>query len=126
MIELFAIKQFFVGLLPLIWHFGGAGFTVLVLAFFYFTAPAWLAPRFRVIIPWIVLAIGVYLAGLTIGVKDEARRCAAQATANLNHEINLGSDARAQAEKVFPPVSDAAVGNPSGVRTHKLDKFDRD
>lgn len=119
---LFAINNFFTGLLPMIWHFGSAGVTAIALLAYYFLAPAWAAPRFRKIVPWIVLAIAVYLVGLSIGVKDEAGRCAAQLAAIQVNEIKTGSDARKDAERDVPVVEPVPAG---GVRHKRLDRFDR-
>jgi len=121
MFTFFAFKNFFTGLLPLVWHFGSAGVVVLALAGFYFAAPAWFMPGLRKIAPWIALAIVVYLVGLTIGVKDEYARSKARANAVEVHEAGVGDAIRKDAERTVPLVPAPAAGVPN----HRLDAYDR-
>lgn len=116
---IFLLKNFFTGLWPLVWQYGWAGGAVLALATFYFAAPAWLLPGLRKIVPWLALAITVYLVGLTIGVKDEKSRNDARNAEILGHEVDIGRAAREDAERSIPLVK------PSGVSHHGLDRYDR-
>lgn len=118
----FTFKNFFTGLWPMVWHFGSGGVAVALMMLLYFASPVWLLPGLRRILPWLSLAIVVYLVGLTIGAKDELDRCNSQIASALGHEAEIGAKIRADAEHDIPLVKPPAAGS---VRHNRIDTYDR-
>lgn len=104
----YAIKEFFVGLWPLVWHFGILiGCIILALAW------AWFMPVFKKTALWVALSFLIASIFLATGVKIGEQRIQAQWHAAIKADVERGTKARTRAER---DVS-------RGVRN---DKYDRD
>lgn len=110
-------------LLPLFWHFAGASGIILALLLI-----AWYFPPLRNLALALAIGFGAWLAGYTIGVKNEhtytvaaldAQRKAFDASVAklVAQHAAEGAAARQAAEREIPPL-DAAPA-PSGVRNDK-------
>ncbi len=111
----------FVGLWPLIWHFGLGGVIIIVSLVLYFVEPAWFPTKFRNLSLWIAVGTAIAMVAYGMGVVNEKSRCDLQNKAGVEASLSLGNTARnAAVQSVTHPIVP-----PRWVSAPKRDPLDR-